>query len=378
MKDITLIVLCAGNSLRFGLKAKKQWIRIGDEPLWLFVTNKLGSYLKFAKVIITAHANEIKYIQSFSEDITFVTGGDTRQESIKNALEHVDTKYTMVTDVARSCIPKETIEELVANKDKADCIVPFLPVSDTVVYKNNTIAREDVKLIQTPQLSNTKILQQAINKSKTFTDDSSAIKAIGGTVEYILGSTEAKKLTFGKELAEISCLKAPSNNFFNGTGFDIHPFEQNKKMFLGGVAIDVPYGFKAHSDGDVLIHSLIDALLGAAKAGDIGEFFPDSDDKYKNIDSKILLKEIVAFICDIGFEIVNIDLTVIAQKPKITPYKHEIRKSIASLLGLHKQFVNIKATTAEKLGFIGRGEGVAVQSSATLKYYDWTKYEKDQ
>ncbi len=144
-------------------------------------------------------------------------------------------------------------------------------------------------------------------------------------------------------------------------------------MWLGGIQIDVPYGFKAHSDGDVLIHSLIDALLGAACAGDIGEFFPDTDAQYKNIDSKLLLEEIVKFICDVGYEITNIDLTIIAQKPKINPYKQEIKTTIARLLKIEKQFVNIKATTAEKLGFIGRAEGVAVQSIATLKYYDWKR-----
>ena len=142
-------------------------------------------------------------------------------------------------------------------------------------------------------------------------------------------------------------------------------------MFLGGIKLPYEYGFKAHSDGDVLIHSLIDALLGAAGAGDIGEFFPDTDDTYKGIDSKILLEKIVNFIYSVGYEIVNIDLTIIAQKPKINPFKNDIKSSISKLLNLPKQFINIKATTAEKLGFIGREEGVAVQSIANLKYYNW-------
>ena len=142
---------------------------------------------------------------------------------------------------------------------------------------------------------------------------------------------------------------------------------------MGGIKLPVDYGFKAHSDGDVLIHSVIDALLGAAGAGDIGEFFPDTDAQYKGIDSKVLLNQIVEFIYNVGYEIVNIDLTIIAQKPKINPHKQEIKSSIAKLLGIEKQFVNIKATTAEKMGFIGRSEGVAVQSIATLKYYNWIK-----
>ena len=373
MTDITLVVLCAGTSSRFGLKAKKQWLRIENEPLWLYVTKKLQNYSQFDKIIVTSHKDELNYMQNFSDDIIFVSGGDTRQESMNNALSKVDTKYVMISDVARSCVPQNVIEDLISNKEEADCIVPFLNVSDTVVYENTTINRDDVKLIQTPQLSNTAKLKTALKNDTIFTDDSSAIKATGGTVYYVKGSMDSKKLTFDDNLREIPCLKAPSNDIFTGSGFDIHPFEDNKEMFLGGIKIDVPYGFKAHSDGDVLIHSVIDALLGASGAGDIGEFFPDDDEQYKNIDSTLLLSKIVTFINNVGYEIVNVDLTIIAQKPKINPYKNDIKTKIAQLLKLPKQFINIKATTAEKLGFIGRSEGVAVQSIATLKYYDWKR-----
>lgn len=371
MQNVTLVVLCAGNSSRFEHSAKKQWLRIGDEPLWLNVTNRISSYFNFQKVIIVSHKNELNYMQNFSDSFEFIEGGNTRQESIQNALKNITSSHVMITDVARSCVPKNVIESLLLQKDNADCIVPILNVSDTVVYENETINRDNVKLIQTPQLSNTSILKKALETDIEYTDESSAIKAIEGTIKYINGSIESKKLTFGIELNEIPCLKEPCKNFFTGTGFDIHQFENDKKMFLGGIHIPCEYGFKAHSDGDVLIHSVIDALLGAAGAGDIGEFFPDTDDKYKGIDSKILLEHIVEFIYNVGYEIVNIDLTIIAQKPKINPFKNEIKNSMSSLLGIKKQFINIKATTAEKMGFIGRGEGVAVQSIATLKYYDW-------
>lgn len=371
MLNVTLVVLCAGNSTRFEHKAKKQWLRIEDEPLWLNVSNRLSSYANFDEIVIVSHVDELKFMQNFSDDFTFVQGGQTRQESIKNALNHVNSEFVMITDVARACIPNQVISQLLANKDAADCIVPTLNVSDTVIYDETTINRDNVKLIQTPQLSKTKILQEALNTTTEFTDESSAIKAKNGLIKYINGSSDSKKLTFGNELTDIPCLKSPSKNFFTGTGFDIHQFEDNKKMYLGGIEIPCEFGFKAHSDGDVLIHSVIDALLGACGAGDIGEFFPDTDDKYKNIDSKILLDEIVSFIYNVGYEIVNIDLTIIAQKPKINPHKIEIKNSMSKLLGIKKQFINIKATTAEKMGFIGRGEGVAVQSIATLKYYDW-------
>lgn len=372
MLDTTLIVLCAGNSTRFALEPKKQWIRCADEPLWLYVTKKLESYQQFEKIIVVAHQDELKYMRNFSDEYSFVAGGEERQESIVNGLQNVTSKYVMVTDVARCCIPKDVVENLFINREKADCIVPYLSSSDTVVYENETINRDMVKLIQTPQLSLTTKLKEAIEQNKLFTDDSSAIKSIGGAIFYVQGSSKSIKLTFGEELTKVSCLPAPSKDIFVGTGLDIHPFQNGKKMFLGGVEIESEFGFKAHSDGDVLIHSVIDALLGACGAGDIGEFFPDTDAKYKGVDSKILLQEIVKFVKNVGYTIINVDVTIIAQVPKINPHKALIKKTLANLLGLPIYKVNIKATTAEELGFIGRAEGVMVQSVANLKYYDWS------
>jgi 2-C-methyl-D-erythritol 4-phosphate cytidylyltransferase/2-C-methyl-D-erythritol 2,4-cyclodiphosphate synthase len=144
-------------------------------------------------------------------------------------------------------------------------------------------------------------------------------------------------------------------------------------MYLGGIKIESAYGFKAHSDGDVAIHALIDALLGAAGMGDIGMMFPDSDDIYKGIDSKELLKRVVTKLCHLGFVIVNVDLTIAAEKPRIGNYKIAMKKTLSSILNIESSRVNIKATTTEKLGFIGRGEGVGVIANANLKYFDWMK-----
>ena len=373
MSDITLVVLCAGESTRFELAVKKQWIRIDDEPLWLRTTQRLSSYSNFEKTIVVGHKNEINYMENFSDDFCFVSGGSSRQQSIVNALDQVTTKYVMITDVARCCVPKSVIDALIENKENASIIVPALNVSDTIVYENETINRDHVKIIQTPQLSNTDILKEATLTSEEFTDDSSAIKNIGGTVKYIQGSKKSTKITFGEEIDLLTCLQKPNSNTFLGNGIDIHQFEKNKQMVLGGVKIKSDVGFKAHSDGDVLIHSVIDSLLGACGAGDIGEFFPDNDPQYKGADSKELLKYIVKFITNVGYEIINIDLTILAEIPKINPHKNTIKASMANLLNIKKQKINIKATTAEKMSFVGREEGVVVLSSATLKYYDWTK-----
>ncbi len=227
MSKITLVVLCAGNSSRFKHKTKKQWLRIEDEPLWLNVTKRLSSYKKFGKVLVVSHKEELNYMKNFTDEYEFVQGGQTRQESIKNALEKVTSPYVMITDVARAGVPKKIIKNLIKNKDKADCIVPVLDVSDTVVYKKDTINRDEVKLIQTPQLSKTKVLKQAIKSDIEFTDDSSAIKSINGSIFYIKGSTKSKKLTFGNELKDIACIKQPSKNTFTGIGLDIHQFEDD-------------------------------------------------------------------------------------------------------------------------------------------------------
>lgn len=373
MEDVTLVVLCAGNSTRFENVCKKQWLRVENEPLWLNVTSRLNSYSNFKKTIVVSHEDELRYMQNFNDDFLYVKGGETRQNSIKNALNFVDTKYVMISDVARACISKDMIDRILELKDKATCVVPVLSVSDTVIYEKNTINRDEVKLIQTPQLSLTDVLKKALDTNIEFTDESSAIKNSGYEISYVKGCVKAKKLTFLDDLDEIPCLKSPSKNFFTGFGFDLHSFEDNKPMFLGGVELPYSYGFKAHSDGDVLIHSLIDALLGAIGAGDIGEFFPDTDERFKNIDSKKLLKYIVRFVKNVGYEIVNVDITIIAEQPKINPHKIEIKNSLSKLLNLPKQFINVKATTSEKIGSIGRKEGVVVQCVANVKYYEWDK-----
>ncbi len=372
LSDLTLILLSAGDSNRFGQKVKKQWLRIDLIPLWLFVTNRFKSFYNFEKIIITSNEIELKYMQNFANH-TFVKGGKTRQESLQNAIKLVDTKYVMVSDVARCCIDKDMVLRVIDAKEDGDCIVPYLNVSDTIVYNEDTIDRDKIKLIQTPQLSTTSKLKEALNSEILYTDDSSAIKAIGGKVVYVKGSNEAQKVTFFENLKEIKCLKAPSKDIFVGNGFDVHEFSSDTKMKLGGVEIDVNYGFKAHSDGDVLIHSLIDALLGAVGGGDIGEFFPDTDRAYKDINSKILLEKIVSFVHSVGYEITNVDVSIIAQKPKLFNYKIKIKEEIAKLLQIEKYQVNIKATTTEKLGFIGREEGVAVLSTANLKFFDWSE-----
>ncbi|MDP3302402.1 MAG: bifunctional 2-C-methyl-D-erythritol 4-phosphate cytidylyltransferase/2-C-methyl-D-erythritol 2,4-cyclodiphosphate synthase [Sulfuricurvum sp.] len=370
MYDLTLILLAAGNSSRFKIPVKKQWLRIGHDPLWLFVTNRITKMFGFADIIVVAHPEELSFMQQMC-DVRIVAGGETRQHSLRNALAHVTTPYVLVSDIARACIDTNLIMRLIDAKECADCIVPALGVNDTVVYGDETIAREAIKRIQTPQLSRTAVLCTALDTPFDYTDESSAIVACGGTRHYVEGDIRADKITRINDLAALECLGAPSLMSFTGNGFDVHPFEEGKQMVLGGVEIESPYGFKAHSDGDVVIHALIDALLGAACMGDIGMLFPDTDNTYKNIDSKVLLKRCVEKIHNFGFVIAHADITIIAQVPKIGPHKEQIRKTLAPLMNLSPTRLNIKATTTEHLGFIGRKEGVGVMATASLHYFDW-------
>ncbi len=372
MPDFTIILLAAGDSTRFAQEVKKQWIRIDTKPLWQFVADRLTTQVSAKECIITAHPHEVRYMRSHG-DYTIVSGGNSRQESLHNALSLVSTPYVLVTDVARACVPDEMIEDIIMAKERADIVVPYLPVTDTVVYRNETIERDHVKLIQTPQLSRTEVLRKALASQTLYTDDSSAVKAIGGTVFYVKGSINAKKITVYDDLALLPCLDAPAQKTLTGIGFDVHRFCRDKQMVLGGVEIDSQLGFEAHSDGDVALHALIDALLGAAGVGDIGELYPDTDMANKDIDSKKMLKEVVTFIKNTGFEINNVDITIMAQTPKLSPYKEKMRQTIASVLKIAPVCVNIKATTTEKLGFVGRKEGVAVEAVATLQYYNWKR-----
>lgn len=370
--SISLILLGAGSSTRFGLPTKKQWLRIKNTPLWLHVANKLSSYYKFDKIICVGDKNDVKYMKKFCE-YKIVQGGTSRQESLKNALLHVDSKYVIVTDVARVCVDKKLLIRLIKSKDKADSIVPILKTIDTVYFNDKPIKRDKLKYIQTPQLSNTKALKKALSLQKEFTDDSSAIVKNGGKIIFVKGSKDAIKLTHKDDLKILNCIKKPSRDIFVGNGFDVHEFGEVRPLVLGGVKVHENMGLKAHSDGDVLAHALTDAILGAIGAGDIGELFPDDDKRYKNADSMELLRKVFEFAKLVGFSIVNCDITILAQNPKINPHKEKIVKNIAKYLQMEKYLVNIKATTTEKLGFVGREEGIAVMALVSVKFYDWTE-----
>ncbi|NPA29869.1 MAG: bifunctional 2-C-methyl-D-erythritol 4-phosphate cytidylyltransferase/2-C-methyl-D-erythritol 2,4-cyclodiphosphate synthase [Epsilonproteobacteria bacterium] len=379
MSDLTLILLAAGEASRFKKPVKKQWLRVGRRPLWLFVLENLLETGLFGKAVVTGHPEELAFMQRhiYHEKVTFVTGGNSRQASLTNALKEVETPLVLVNDVARACVDESVCRTLLEAIGQSDCAVPALPVADTVWYDGRPVDRRRLLRIQTPQLSRTDILKKALAVPIEYTDESSALHAVGAKVTFVPGSTALHKLTFAEDLPQLPCLLPPDTAVrYTGTGFDVHAFESagsDKPMVLGGVRIDAPVGFKAHSDGDVAIHALIDALLGAAGMGDIGELFPDTDAAWAGADSAKLLRHVVHLLTHTGFEIEQADITIMAQTPRVGPYKEAMRARLAQLLDLPPYCVNVKATTTERLGFVGRKEGVAVQACATLKLIDWTQ-----
>ena len=410
MKDISLILLAAGDSSRFGLSVKKQWLRVGELPLWQYVAQNIAWAHPFKKIIIAVNEEDVSYCErlyacssasargksaecdtseykfqrkqgeiecgadecgSSNLKFHFAPGGTNRQSSLKNALKLVESELVLVSDVARAQISPGLISSLIRNLGSADCISPYLGVNDTTYLGEDVVKREELRLIQTPQLSRTALLKKALEGSEIFTDDSAAIGSAGGRLEFIKGEAGALKITRASDLAALN-LKPCSRDIFCGTGYDVHALEKGVGIVLGGVQIPCEFALIAHSDGDVAIHALIDAICGAAMLGDIGELFPDSDAQFKGADSKELLRKVIRRIRGYGYELVNADITIIAQRPKIGVYKVQMQEVLSEILNCAR--VNVKATTTEGLGFTGRSEGIAAQAAVNLKFYDWQKH----
>lgn len=386
-QNISLIIMSAGESRRFrqNCAVKKHWIRLNEKPLWLFVADSLNARYKFKKTIITANANEVAYMRRFC-DYEIVCGGDSRQKSLENALVRVDSEFIAVSDAARFGLDFEVLDNLFAvDLSGIDCVIPTLGVVDTIFMEGESgikqyLNRSSVKLIQTPQISRVATLQKAM-KLGDFSDESSAINALGGKIICVEGSDKMHKLTHFSDLERILAhfnFTKISQNTANpcetliGYGFDTHRFCKGDEITLCGVKIKCDFGIEAHSDGDVALHALMDALLGAVGAGDIGEWFPPNDERFKDADSLKLLAQVVDFTQSVGFETINVDMMILAQTPKITPHKDKMIEILSEALHLPKNRINIKATTMEKMGFVGRKEGICAKAVVSVKESKFT------
>jgi 2-C-methyl-D-erythritol 4-phosphate cytidylyltransferase/2-C-methyl-D-erythritol 2,4-cyclodiphosphate synthase len=324
----------------------------------------------------SAELENLKNIADPGVRILITAGGDRRQDSVRLGLAALprDCSRVLVHDSARPFFSPALVQTLLCGlTDEIRGVIPAIPVTDTIKQVESdlvlaTLPRESLRAVQTPQLFPASLLrqvhEQALEEDWAVTDDASMIERAGYRVRIVPGETANLKITTPEDL-RVLATPAPLPVPCTGFGYDVHAYGGNRPMVLGGMPIAGAPFVKAHSDGDVLLHALCDAILGCLGLGDIGEHFPDSDDRFENISSGILLSEVMDKARSLGLCITHVDLTVIAQIPRLAPHKEAIRSNVARMLELCDQQVNVKATTEEHLGFTGRKEGIKAVAVVT-------------
>jgi len=377
--SLFLILLAAGDSKRLKSSIPKPYQHVNNVTLLEHSLNAFKDIKEIEKTIVVYNKNHKKYLNKLSlKNALKIVGGKTRQESTFKALKKINKKKcvkVLIHDSARPNPPKKMINNIIFHLKKKHAVIPVIKASDAVKrsYKNTVfknIERNSLIFSQTPQgFSYKKIYMKHLkNTSTSFDDDASLFTKDNEKVFTINGSKKNLKITDKEDLDIFRSLKNGKTSF--GIGFDVHKLVQKKKLYLGGLYIKSNLGTLGHSDGDPVLHVIIDALLGACKMGDIGESFPDNNKKFKNIRSTILLKNIIKKIKSKNYLINNIDINVIAQKPKIKKYKKKMIESISKLCQISINQINIKAKTTEKLGVIGKEKAIAAEAIISVIKYD--------
>ena len=377
--SLFLILLAAGDSKRLKSNIPKPYQTINNSTLLEHTLNAFSGIKKIKKTIIVYNSKHKKYFKKlFLKNTLKITGGKTRQESTLKALKKIEKmscKKVLIHDAARPNSSQKLINEIIKKLDKNDAVVPIIKSNDAtkrikkkLIFKN--IKRESLGFSQTPQGFNfNKILEKhKKNINKTFDDDSALFTMNEEKVLTVKGSKENLKVTDQEDLDIFKSLK--KGKFYTGIGFDIHRLIKKRKLYLGGIKIPYDLGLEGHSDADPVLHSIIDGLLGACRLGDIGRLFSDKNKKYKNIRSTVLLKKVIKLIQSKNFSINNIDINIIAQKPKIKKYSKKMIHTISKLCEINTDQINIKGKTTEKLGLIGKGNAIASEAIISVVKYD--------
>lgn len=390
------VILAAGQGNRFSKNSqqtelKKQYVKIEGIPLWAQAARPFEQSPRVDKVLIVVPQEDIFAIQtelptySLSKVVGIIGGGTRRQDSVWAALQWIKMhqespparrcEMIFIHDGARPFVTQDLIERLWKEKETG-AVIPGIPVTDTLKFKNGewvekTLDRSQCMRVQTPQLFSYALLLRAFEYLKAYpqevTDDASVVELIGEKVKMISGEEENIKITTPQDLK-----RSQEPLIRVGQGMDVHPFcegslTQGRSLILGGIEIPFSKGLQGHSDADVLTHAICDSLLGAAGLSDIGTHFPDHDLQYKNISSLTLLEKVVDKIGAAGYTINNVDATVVAEAPKLQPTLPEMKICLAKVMKISINQIAIKATTTEKMGFVGRQEGIVAFAISTLK-----------
>ncbi|MXO58870.1 bifunctional 2-C-methyl-D-erythritol 4-phosphate cytidylyltransferase/2-C-methyl-D-erythritol 2,4-cyclodiphosphate synthase [Altererythrobacter salegens] len=367
------VVVAAGKGLRAGQGVPKQFARWRDKPL---VRHSVEAFAKMgARPIVVAvpaeHSDLASEVLSGIANVRLVAGGATRQESVAIALEDIagsPSPAVLIHDAARPDLPEAVVGRLLAALDTSAGAIPVLPVVDSLAIDREGMMagaakREDLRRVQTPQAFRfAEILSAHRNwrSDRTAGDDAQVAQMAGLEVALVEGDERLHKLTYAADF------RRGAGMIRTGTGFDVHRLAEGEELWLCGLPIEHDKGLAGHSDADVALHAVVDAILGAAALGDIGEHFPPSDPQWKGAPSARFVTHAVELAEKSGYAIGNVDLTLVCEAPKIGPHREAMRDKLAELLSVDRSQVSIKATTTERLGFTGRGEGIAAQAVATL------------
>jgi len=377
--SLFLILLAAGESKRLKSTVPKPFVKVNGKSILDLSYESFAGINKIKKTVIVYNKKHKKYLSKlYLENTIKITGGRTRQESTFIALKKIkkmNCKKVLIHDVARPNPSKKLIDEIINKLNYNHAVVPIIKTNDAtkrfeknLIFKN--IQRSTLGFSQTPQgFTFAKIYKKhAENINQTFDDDSALFTIYGEKVFAVNGSKKNLKITDKEDLDILKSLK--KGKTYTGIGFDIHKLVKKRKLYLGGIKIPFNLGLEGHSDADPVLHAVIDSLLGACRMGNIGKLFSNKNKKYKNIRSAVLLRKVIDLIKSKNYSINNIDINIIAEKPKIKKYSKKMIETISKLCEINPNQINIKGKTAEKLGLIGRGKAIASEVIVSVAYND--------
>jgi 2-C-methyl-D-erythritol 4-phosphate cytidylyltransferase / 2-C-methyl-D-erythritol 2,4-cyclodiphosphate synthase len=376
------IVVAAGSGSRAGDGLPKQFRMVKGKPMLRHSVEALTAHNAIDAIVVVIGGGQDAQARATLSGLdiaAFIVGGETRRESVNNGLQYIgknqDISKVLIHDAARPFLPATVISDLINALDQHDGAVPALPVIDSLARSHDGITlstsedREGLWRIQTPQAFRRDVILTAHHgwdASREATDDARMAMAAGFAVALITGDERLGKYTFSSDFVAEPSQSATMPLYRTGMGYDVHRLASGEELWLCGIEIDHDKGLVGHSDADVALHALTDAILGAAALGDIGDHFPPSDPQWRGAASDQFLAHSATLVADNGYAIANVDVTIICEAPKIGPHRENMRQRVSEILQIPLDAVSIKATTTERLGYTGRGEGIAAQAVATL------------
>jgi len=375
---VSVIVAAGGSGTRLGAGTPKQLLDIGGQSMLVRTVGAFASHLRVSEIVVVLPTASMGEAISSTKPVHIVAGGARRQDSVAHGFARVspDAEIVLVHDAARPFVSAALIDRTIEAAAIHGAVIPALDVKDTVkrIKANRliveTLPRDAIVLAQTPQAFRRHVLAAAIAAGRPdieATDEAMLAERAGHPVYVVGGDPRNVKITTPDDLDAARRQSAPARTGRAGTGYDLHRLVEGRALILGGIAIPSERGALGYSDADVVCHAVTDAILGAAALGDIGRHFPDSDPRWKDARSLDLLRQTVSMATDSGFEVGNVDVTVMLESPKLADHIDQIRRSLATVLGIDPERVSVKAKTNEGVDAIGRGEAIAAQAIALLR-----------